>query len=135
MSDNRAEVVINFNSAPIYDMNLTAGDRVTIIGYGGGGQESNNGGSGSLQVYYAGPNGSGTVGGPVVAKALCRSVTTAIGFASAVGYFVSAVGSNYSIPPASILQVFTATASGLHNFSVYNLTGGDTGIAVIRLSR
>lgn len=137
VSDNQANVAIGTSSSGIYNMNLAVGDRVTIIGYGGGSAESSNGGSGILQVYYASPTYPGGValGGSLVVKAFCRSVTSATGFTSTTGYFVSLVGSNYSLPPASILQVFTASVAGLHNFSVYNTTGGDTGIVVIRLSR
>lgn len=137
ISDNRAEVVIGAPSAAILDMNLAVGDKVTIIGFGGGSAESGSGGSGSLQIYYANsvyPGGT-PYKTPVVVKAFCRFANATAG--SYYNGYVTSVffGANYALPPASIIQVFPVTVAGSHNFSVYNTTGGDTGIAVIRLSR
>lgn len=138
ISDNRAEVVLGAPSAAVIGMNLAVGDRVTIIGFGGGSAESGSGGSGSLQIYYASPNvpGGGAWGPPVTVKAFCRFVNDVKYYFPQLSSNVTVgIGANYALPPASIIQVFPATAAGLHNFSVYNTTGGDTGIAVIRLSR
>lgn len=137
VSDNQANVVLSGNTATVGPFTLAVGDRMTIIGYGGGGIASNNGGSGTLQIFYSSPTyPSGiSLGSALTMKAFCDSVTAAYGYTSTTGTFVSVIGSAYSLPPATILQAFTATTAGTHYFSNISGLGGATAIAVIRLSR
>jgi len=132
ISDNRGYTAVGSNSAPIGGMYLNSGDRVSIIGTGGGGG-AQAGGQGTLTVYWARiVNGntvdSGAVGTIQVTTALVNSGV--LGYNGAY-YFVG----SYMYPPGAILRTFLATTAGNYSFSVYNLLGGDTSIVVIRLSR